>query len=153
MPFVAFVAVATLAADSSQNAANCTDYNYGSDNATAPDLCWVRGRHVKMGIGVSVEQSLAHDIGVNLRAMKSDGRTEVDAFESADSSAALALLVVQIVGDAAGAAQGFSRRARRGELGRQVFSLLNVQVGVPPFLKWAMYGSTWSEGSVIWLRS
>jgi len=86
-------AVAALAADPSNNAANCSAYNYGSDNAAAPDLCWVRGRHTKRGAGVSIEQSLAHDIGVNLRAMRSDGRTEVDAFESADASAALALLV------------------------------------------------------------
>jgi hypothetical protein len=86
-------AVVALAADSSKNAANCAAYNYGSSNAAAPDLCWVRGRHTKTGIGMSIEQSLADDIGVNLRAMKSDGRTEVDAFESADSSAALAVFV------------------------------------------------------------
>ena len=86
-------AVSTLAAAPGKTAANCTDYNYGSDNATAPDLCWVRRRQAKIGVGMSVAQSLADDIGVNLRLMKSDGRAEVDAFESADSSAALALLV------------------------------------------------------------
>ena len=85
-------AINALRADPSKNAANCTEFNYGSNNATAPDLCWVRGKHVKAGVGVSVEQSLTDDIGVNLRAMRSDGRTEVDAFESADSSFALAAL-------------------------------------------------------------
>jgi high affinity Mn2+ porin len=86
-------AIDALRADPGKTAANCTEFNYGSDNATAPDLCYVRGRHVKVGVGVSLEQSITDDIGVNLRAMKSDGRTEVDAFESADSSLALAALV------------------------------------------------------------
>ena len=86
-------AIDALRADPGKAAANCTELNYGSENPTAPDLCYVRGRRVKVGAGVSVEQSLTDDIGVNLRAMKSDGRTEVDAFESADSSLALAALV------------------------------------------------------------
>ena len=86
-------AMNALRADPGRNAANCTETNYGSDNATAPDLCYVRGKHVKLGAGVSLEQSITDDIGINLRAMKSDGRSEVDAFESADSSAALAAVV------------------------------------------------------------
>lgn len=86
-------AISALRADPGKTAANCSEANYGSDNATAPDLCYVRGRHVKVGAGVSLEQSITDDVGVNLRAMKSDGRSEVDAFESADSSAALALLI------------------------------------------------------------
>jgi high affinity Mn2+ porin len=86
-------AIAAFRADPGKNAANCVDYNYGSSNGSAPDLCWVRGRRVKVGVGVSLEQSLTEDIGLNLRAMKSDGRSEVDAFESADRSVALALLV------------------------------------------------------------
>jgi hypothetical protein len=86
-------AINALRSDPAKNAANCTDYNYRSNNPTAPDLCYVRGRHAKFGIGVSIEQSLTDDVGVNLRAMKSDGRTEVDAFESADASLALAALV------------------------------------------------------------
>jgi len=85
-------AIDALRADPSKTAANCSETNYGSDNAAAPDLCYVRGRHVKVGIGASLEQSITDDIGVNLRAMKSDGRSEVDAFESADSSLALAAL-------------------------------------------------------------
>lgn len=86
-------AMSAIARDPGSNAANCTAYNYGSQNATAPDLCWVRDRRTKVGLGMSVEQSITDDLGVNLRAMKSDGRTEVDAFESADSSVALAALV------------------------------------------------------------
>jgi len=86
-------AIAAQRADPSKTAANCTEFNYGSDNPSAPDLCYVRGSHVKVGAGVSIEQSLTDDVGINLRAMKSDGRSEVDAFESADSSFALAALV------------------------------------------------------------
>jgi hypothetical protein len=86
-------AMNALRAAPGNNAANCTEFNYGSSNATAPDLCYVRGSHVKVGVGVSLEQSITDDLGINLRAMKSDGRTEVDAFESADSSLALAALV------------------------------------------------------------
>jgi high affinity Mn2+ porin len=86
-------AINARAADPAKTAANCTEFNYGSANATAPDLCYVRGRHAKVGIGVSIEQSLTDDLGLNLRAMRSDGHTEVDAFESADSSVALAALL------------------------------------------------------------
>jgi len=86
-------AVAAFSADPTKNAANCTEYNYNSANSTAPDLCYVRGRHVKYGLGVSLEQGVSDDAGINLRVMKSDGHSEVDAFESVDASAALALLV------------------------------------------------------------
>ena len=86
-------AVGAQRSDPAKNAANCIEQNYGSDNASAPDLCYVRGRHTKVGVGVSLEQSLTDDVGVNLRAMKSDGRSEVEAFESADSSLALAMLI------------------------------------------------------------
>jgi carbohydrate-selective porin OprB len=57
-----------------------------SQNANAPDLCWVRRPNVKLGIGINLEQHVAEDIGVFLRAMYSDGNTEVDAFNSADRS-------------------------------------------------------------------
>jgi len=42
---------------------------------------------------LSLEQAVSDDAGINLRVMKSDGRSEVDAFESVDASAAFALLV------------------------------------------------------------
>ena len=69
------------------NAANCgTNFNYGSGNATAPDLCFVRKPNVKVGIGINVEQFITGDIGVFSRAMYSDGQTEVDAYNPADRS-------------------------------------------------------------------
>jgi high affinity Mn2+ porin len=81
-------AVAAFDADPSKNAAACTDFNYGSSNATAPDLCWVRRPNVKLGIGIDVEQMLAKDVGIFVRGMVADGRTEVDAYNSADRSLA-----------------------------------------------------------------
>src|SRR5260221_343390 len=50
-------AMNALASDPSRNAANCTEYNYSSANSSAPDLCYVRGRHVKYVLGVSLEQA------------------------------------------------------------------------------------------------
>jgi high affinity Mn2+ porin len=79
-------AVAAFQADPSKNAAACTAFNYGSQNATAPDLCWVRKDNAKVGIGIDLEQFVAQDIGVFLRAMYSDGKSEVDAFNAADRS-------------------------------------------------------------------
>ncbi len=71
------------------NAAACgSNYNYGSQNATAPDLCWVRRPNAKLGIGVNIEQYATEDIGAFVRAMYSDGQSEVDAFNSADRSLA-----------------------------------------------------------------
>jgi high affinity Mn2+ porin len=72
------------------NAANCRNlYNYGSNNATAPDLCFVRKTNVKMGIGINAEQNITPNIGVFSRAMYSDGHTEVEAYDSADRSASV----------------------------------------------------------------
>jgi high affinity Mn2+ porin len=85
-------AVAAFEADPQKNAAACTGFNYGSNNATAPDLCWVRKPNVKAGIGVFGQQYIAHDIGVFSRAMYSDGKTEVDAYTSTDRSATFGTL-------------------------------------------------------------
>ncbi len=83
-------AIAAFGADPSKNAATCGDlFNYGSTNTAAPDLCWVRQPHVKLGIGLDLEQYLASDIGFFFRGMYSNGRTEVDAYNSADRSIAL----------------------------------------------------------------
>ncbi len=79
-------AIAALRADPGKNAAACPGFSYGSGNATAPDLCWVRRPNVKVGIGVNVEQHVTTDIGVFARAMYADGRTEVDAYNPADRS-------------------------------------------------------------------
>ena len=79
-------AIAAFEANPGNNADACTSFNYGSGNATAPDLCWVRRPNVKLGIGINLEQYIAKDIGVFFRGMYSDGQTEVDAYTSADRS-------------------------------------------------------------------
>ncbi|HTB78711.1 MAG TPA: carbohydrate porin [Polyangiaceae bacterium] len=85
-------AIAAFEADPAKNAANCGNppndlFNYGSSNAQAPDLCWVRGNtNTKLGIGFSVEQQLFGDVGVFFRGMYSDGKTEVYSFTSTDRS-------------------------------------------------------------------
>jgi hypothetical protein len=79
-------AIATFQADPTKNAAGCVDFNYGSQNPGAPDLCWVRKDNVKVGIGLDVEQFVARDVGLFLRAMWSDGQSEVVAFNAADRS-------------------------------------------------------------------
>ena len=88
-------AIAAFEADPAEdNAANCGNlYNYGSANANAPDLCFVRKANVKVGIGVNAEQSITPNIGVFMRAMYSDGRTEVEAYDSADRSASIGAVV------------------------------------------------------------
>jgi hypothetical protein len=83
-------AINAFEANPADNAANCGNlYNYGSQNANAPDLCFVRKANVKVGIGVNVEQSVTPNIGVFSRAMYSDGQTEVEAYDSADRSASV----------------------------------------------------------------
>jgi len=81
-------AIAAFQADPAvNNAANCgSRYNYHSQNANAPDLCFVRGPHDRVGIGLNVEQHITDDIGVFFRGMYSDGLTEVYSFTSTDSS-------------------------------------------------------------------
>jgi hypothetical protein len=76
------------AAPAVNNAATCPAgvFNYGSLNATAPDLCFVRKKHEKLGIGVNLEQEVTPDLGLFFRGMYSDGRTEVYSFTSTDSS-------------------------------------------------------------------
>jgi high affinity Mn2+ porin len=84
-------AIAAFRANPQHNATTCTEFNYGSNNANAPDLCWARKPNVKTGIGIFGEQYLTRDIGVFSRAMISDGKTEVDAYTSTDRSLSLAL--------------------------------------------------------------
>jgi len=80
-------AIADFQANPSHNAANCgARSDYGSGNFGAPDLCWVRRPTEKLGIGIDLEQYVAKDIGLFLRAMYSDGQSEVDAFNPADRS-------------------------------------------------------------------
>jgi high affinity Mn2+ porin len=85
-------AVSAFEADPQKNATTCTGFNYGSSNASAPDLCWARRPNVKTGIGIFAEQYITHDIGIFSRAMISDGKTEVDSYTSADRSFSLGTL-------------------------------------------------------------
>jgi high affinity Mn2+ porin len=79
-------AIAAYQADPAKNAAACTSFNYGSANASAPDLCWARKPNVKMGLGINMEQSVTPDIGLFFRGMVSDGKSEVYSYTSADRS-------------------------------------------------------------------
>lgn len=85
-------AIAAFRSDPAKNAAACTAFNYGSQNAFAPDLCWVRAPNVKMGIGLNVEQYLTNDIGLFFRGMFADGQTEVQAYTSSDRSISVGAL-------------------------------------------------------------
>lgn len=86
-------AIEAFSRDPSKNATTCTGYNYGSNNGTAPDLCWARKPNIKVGIGVNLEQHLTEDIGVFFRGMYSDGHTEVGAYLSADRSLSVGSLL------------------------------------------------------------
>jgi high affinity Mn2+ porin len=85
-------AIAAFEADPAKNATTCTGFNYGSNNANAPDLCWARKPNVKVGAGMFAEQYITSDIGVFSRAMYSDGKTEVDAYTATDRSASFGVI-------------------------------------------------------------
>src|SRR5271165_6045962 len=85
-------AIAAFEADPAKNATTCTGFNYGSQNADAPDLCWARKPNVKKGIGAFAEQYIGHDIGVFGRGMYADGKTEVYAYTSTDRSLTFGVL-------------------------------------------------------------
>jgi high affinity Mn2+ porin len=87
-------AINAFNADPTKNATTCTGFNYGSNNAGAPDLCWARKSNSKVGLGVNLEQSITRDIGVFFRGMKSDGQTEVYAYTSTDSSVSLGATIM-----------------------------------------------------------
>ncbi len=88
-------AVAAFEADPTKNAANCpaSRFNYDVNGqpvnahpSNSPDMCWVRKLQVKVGLGLNIEQYVTSDLGVFLRAMYSDGQTEVYSYTSADRS-------------------------------------------------------------------
>jgi high affinity Mn2+ porin len=85
-------AIVAFEADPQKNATTCTSFNYGSWNAGAPDLCWVRRPDNKTGVGAFAEQYIGHDIGVFGRGMYSNGKTEVYSYTSTDRSATLGVL-------------------------------------------------------------
>ncbi|MGD0528980.1 MAG: carbohydrate porin [Polyangiaceae bacterium] len=108
-------AIAVFEANPADNAAACSShgyFNYGSGNVTAPDLCYVRKPNVKVGAGINLEQHITPDAGLFLRAMYSDGQTEVDAFNSADRSFSIGAVAKGAPWhrpfDVAGVAQGMS---------------------------------------------
>ena len=75
-----------------RNASTCSDFHYDSVNASAPDLCWSRRPNTKWGVGASIEQTVYRDIGIFVRGMYSDGKTEVYSYTSADRSLSLGVL-------------------------------------------------------------
>jgi hypothetical protein len=120
-------AINAFETDPSKNANNCPGlhtgiswtpgvdlkyFNYGSQNAMAPDLCWVRKPNIKMGIGIDVEQHVTADVGVFFRGMYSDGQSEVDAYNPADRSVSMGALAKGVPWnrpfDVAGAGFGMS---------------------------------------------
>lgn len=50
-----------------------------------------KGEKIKYGLGVNVEQALGKDLGVFLRVMQADGRTETHAFTEIDASLSVGL--------------------------------------------------------------
>jgi high affinity Mn2+ porin len=79
-------AITAHARDPNRNATTCSGFSYGSQNVSAPDLCWARRPGVKMGIGINLEQSIGADVGLFLRGMFSDGESEVYSYTSTDMS-------------------------------------------------------------------
>lgn len=84
--------IAAFEADPQKNATTCPGFSFESQNANAPDLCWARKPNVKVGIGINIEQYVAPGIGVVLRAMYADGRTEVVEMSAADRSLSLGVV-------------------------------------------------------------
>jgi hypothetical protein len=52
-----------------------------------------QGEKIKYGLGVNLEQALSDQVGVFLRAMKADGRTETYAFTEIDASLSAGVLI------------------------------------------------------------
>lgn len=81
-----------------RNRANLASFKAASDWLTAhPDsdpqaiLSRRDGEKIKYGVGLNIEQAINPDLGVFLRAMHADGRTETYAFTEADDSFATGL--------------------------------------------------------------
>ncbi len=51
------------------------------------------GEKIKYGFGINIEQAISPELGVFLRAMRADGRTETYAFTEVDASMAAGLSV------------------------------------------------------------
>jgi carbohydrate-selective porin OprB len=86
-------AIAAFQGDPNKNATNCgSNYNYGSTNVHAPDLCFVRKTNWKYGVGINLEQAVTDYLGLFFRGMISDGNVEVYAYMPPDRSAAFGAL-------------------------------------------------------------
>ena len=85
-------ALRVLAFRSRARLATYADALAAAPAGAAPGLDALRvGTHVKAGVGVDAEQQLAGDLGVFVRAMHADGKTETDAFTESDASLAAGL--------------------------------------------------------------
>jgi len=81
-----------------RNRANLATYRAASDwldshpGADPEAILNVRnGEKIKYGVGINVEQAISPDVGIFLRAMRADGRTETYAFTEVDASIAVGL--------------------------------------------------------------
>jgi high affinity Mn2+ porin len=81
-----------------RNRANLATYRAASDwldshpGSDPEAILNVRnGEKIKYGIGINVEQAISPDLGIFLRAMRADGRTETYAFTEVDASMAAGL--------------------------------------------------------------
>jgi len=80
-------AVRVLAFRGRARMATYEDALAAAPQGTAPSLDAVRTHdHAKTGLGVDAEQQVAPDLGLFVRAMRADGRTETDAFTESDAS-------------------------------------------------------------------
>lgn len=85
-------AVRVLAFRARARMATYDDALAGAPAGAAPNLDAVRrSDHAKSGVGIDAEQQLAPDLGVFVRALRADGRTETEAFMEADASASAGL--------------------------------------------------------------
>src|SRR5258708_32202439 len=69
-------AIAAYRADPAKNGASCGALSsYSSGNFTAPDLCWVRRPHAKVGLGLNLAQYIAPAGGAFFRGMIPAGQS------------------------------------------------------------------------------
>ena len=80
-----------------RNVAVMGNFQRAIDNSLAtgsvPDLTLGRSRAAKTGFGISIEQSIAADVGAFARASRNDGRTETFAFTEIDRSVSAGMVV------------------------------------------------------------
>jgi hypothetical protein len=78
---------------SQYNATTCNSWSYGNPNPNAPDLCWARKANTKIGVGMNLEQQVVDGVGVFIRGMWADGKTEVYSYTATDRSLSTGTLV------------------------------------------------------------